>query len=76
MARYVQLQVLIDLDRPLGPQVAAAKPFVSWKLLQDMTGLSRQQLDRLRTDAKKWANGVVSMGPVDVFVNDGGQDGA
>lgn len=76
MARQVELTVVIDLDEPLGPQIAAAKPFISWKLLQDMTGLSRQHLDRLRADAKHWAKGVVSVRPVDVFVNDDGKGGA
>lgn len=68
--RLVKLEVVIDLDAPLGPQVAAAKPFIGWKLLEDMTGMSRQHLDRLRVTTRKWASGVVVMGPVDVFVND------
>lgn len=71
--RLVKLEVVIDLDAPLGPQIAAAKPFIAWKLLEDMTGLHRSHLDRLRTATRKWANGVVLMGPVDVFVDDAGR---
>jgi hypothetical protein len=70
MARWVELRVLIDLDQPLGPQVAPAKAFLEWKLLEDMTGKSRQHLHSLIAGTKRWASGVVTLRRLDGYVND------
>lgn len=48
MARIVRYEIVLNLDRPLGPQIAAARATgCPWKILEDLTGLSRQRLATL-----------------------------
>lgn len=43
-----QLVVTIDTSEPLGPQVRAARCWgIPWKVLEQMTDMSRQYLQRL-----------------------------
>lgn len=48
----LQVQVEIDDEQPIGPQIVEArKKRVLWKVLEAQCGIRRQQLDRFRRRA-------------------------
>lgn len=52
MTNVVRLVVAIDLDLPLGSQVARARAKgVPWKMIEELTGLTRQRLYQLVLEA-------------------------
>jgi len=58
----IALTVIIDTDRPLGPQVAPARAQgIPWKILEHMTGRTRRGLSKMLSSSQLWERQVVSL---------------